>query len=93
MAEGRVCACVRGTHLPVVSHSFANKVGIVDDVEVRQGGALWGASCALVTDIRKHHCIQKAVKRFANVCQVYSDRLLLLLSKHTHLINRCFSVC
>lgn len=53
--------CV-STHPPVKSHSFANEEGIVDDVVVGQGGALWGPSCTLVIDIGhqlrnllKHH--------------------------------------
>ncbi len=40
------------THPPGVSHSFANKIGIVDDVVMRQGGTLWNPSRALETDIR-----------------------------------------
>lgn len=35
-------------HPPCVSHSFAYSVGIVDDVEMRQGSTLWSPSRALV---------------------------------------------
>lgn len=42
------------THPPVVSHSPANKVGIVDDVVMRQGGALWSSSRSLINKITNY---------------------------------------
>lgn len=41
-------------HPPCVSHSFAYSVGIVDDVEMRQGSTLWSPSGALVKKNKKN---------------------------------------
>lgn len=74
-------------HPPCVSHSFAYSVGIVDDVEMRQGSTLWSPSRALVKkkkNIKKLITLfRKTVKLFNPACDGYSDRLLLLLSKHS----------
>lgn len=59
------------THPPVVSHSLANEVGIVDDVVMRQGGALWSSSGALETDIR-NKLLYLERKCFDTVCRGYS---------------------
>lgn len=45
------------THPPGVSHPSANKVGVVDDVVMSQGGPLWNPSCALVMTIRINYSI------------------------------------